>query len=91
VPNSSPFRYLVFGLTFEFCKELGVYLYVKARNKKMHQTNKNLLNVLASMNVAMCHVFLQVVTEMPPHVQLLLDFSFDNANSKVNTQDDNEK
>jgi hypothetical protein len=43
------------------------------------------------MSAALFHVFFQDKAEMPPHVQLLLNFSFDNANPKVNTQDDGEE
>ncbi len=44
------------------------FQYLNARDTKMHKKNKNLLNVLASMNAAMCNAFLQNKAKMPPHV-----------------------
>jgi hypothetical protein len=49
---------------------------------KMHWINKNLIKyVFASMNVVMCHVFFaKIKCDMPPLMELLSNFSLDNAN-----------
>jgi hypothetical protein len=56
----------------------------------MDHTNKYLVIAFASMNVAMCHVFLQNKVKMPPPMELLSNSSND-PNPKVNSHDNNEE
>ncbi len=36
--------------------------YLKERDKKAYKMNKNMVNVLANFNFAMCHVFIKYQT-----------------------------
>jgi hypothetical protein len=59
------------------------------RLKKENALHKQeFVSVLESMNATMCHVFLQSKVEMPPLVELLLNY-LNKENPKENTHDDN--
>ncbi len=51
--------------------------YLKARNKKILKTNKNIVNVLANLSTSICHAFIQNKKLIPPHVNLASDSSDD--------------
>lgn len=46
--------------------------YLKSRKRKIHHTSKNTIKVLTSLNLVMCHAFIQDKTNLFPHVHLLL-------------------
>jgi hypothetical protein len=59
------------------------------RLKKENALHKQeFVSVLESMNATMCHVFLQSKVEMPPLVELLLNY-LNKENPKENTHGDN--
>lgn len=44
--------------------------YLKVRNKKMHQMNDNMVNVISNSSMAMCHAFITYQRLMPPLIVL---------------------
>jgi len=59
--------------------------YLKSRKRKIHHTSKNMVNVLTSLSLAMCHAFIQDKTNLFPLVHLLSD-SLEDENRQDNIQ-----
>jgi hypothetical protein len=56
--------------------------------KEILLQKQEFVNVIESMNATVCHVFLQSKVEMPPLVELLLNY-LNKKNPQKNTCDDN--
>ncbi len=68
--------------------------YLKARDKNIHQMNKNLIVVLMYQSSMMCHALIQDFFKMPPLLDMLLDslddFNLETTNvHEVNDEDKN--
>jgi hypothetical protein len=50
---------------------------LKSKDRKIHHTSKNIVDVLANLNSILCHAFIENKIDLLPHIQLLLNSSQD--------------